>query len=258
MKNTLLAKKIRRRVLKLLYDHTKCHLGSNMSVIEILVALYFNVMKPEDIFIPKGHSAVALYTVLAEKGLFTDKDLDCYFKTHNLVSHKVPGVIFGSSLGQSLSVACGLALADRSRRVFCLLTDGEMQEGSTWEAIGFAAHHNLKNLIAIIDNNRLQAFGITREVLNIEPLSKKLESFGWQVGEVDGHNLDELENIFYKPLRDEIGTFAWEERFKENKPICIIANTTKGKGVSFAENKLEWHYLNLSKQQYEKAIKENE
>ena len=243
MENNQIANKIRRKVLTMLYENQKCHLGSNMSVIEILTSLYFGVMKENDIFISsKGHCAAALYAILEEKGII--KDADKYFKQHNLISHEVPGVLFsGGSLGQGLSVACGMALADRSRRVFCLLGDGELQEGNVWEAVMFAAHHKLDNLVAIEDYNGLQAFGATNKVIRIYPIVKRFEAFDWATLEGVGHSVKIISSLL--------------ERKVENKPMVVSLRTIKGKGVSFAEDVMEWHYWNLTKTQYEESIRQN-
>jgi len=247
-----LTKKIRRKIIDLLYKHKACHLGSSMSCVEILVALYFKIMKPEDRFIlSKGHAAAALYTVLAEKGIIDWKELyEKYYekgeKYWGLVHHTVPGVIFSTgSLGHGLPAACGMSLAlkrDKKKgKIYCLMSDGEMDCGTTWESALFASHHKLDNLVVIIDYNKLQAFGKTNEVLNLEPFAEKWRAFGWVAYEIDGHNFDELLETFQK-----IPTV-------ENKPHVVICHTIKGKGISFAENKLEWHYYNLTSELYERA-----
>ncbi len=241
METNFLAKKIRRRILKASFEAKACHIGSALSAVEILIALYFKVMKEEDVFIfSKASGASALYSVLAEKGIIPEDKVAYYLKNYPLPHKDVPGVVHSvGSIGHGLSVAVGMALGDRSKKVYVLMSDGEMQEGSTWEAILFAAHHKLDNLVAIVDYNKHQAFGKTNEVLNLEPLSKKFNAFGWTSFEKDGHNIDYM--------------FA----IKSIMPICIIAHTIKGKGVSFMENNNDWHYLNLTKELYEKAIKEN-
>ncbi len=196
-----LPQKIRRRIIELLYKHKACHLGSCMSCIEILIAVYFGVKKPEDMFLrSKGWAAAALYTVLAEKGIIDWDDLyENYYqgeKYWGLVHHTVPGVeVSLGSAGHGLPIACGMALADRSKKVFCLMSDGEMDCGTTWEGALLASHHKLSNLVVLVDYNKLQAFGKTNEVLNLEPLAEKWKSFGWIVYEADGHDLDELLKI---------------------------------------------------------------
>ena len=243
-----IAKKIRRKVIDLLYKHKAAHLGSCMSCIEILVVLYFDIMRKEDKFLlSKGWAAAALYSVLSEKGIIDWDDLyENYYEVDSkywgLVHHSVPGVEHSlGSAGHGLPVAIGMALADRKRRIFVLLSDGEMDCGTTWESALFAAHHKLDNLVVLVDYNKLQAFGRTNEVLNLEPLKDKWNSFEWDVYEVDGHNIEELTETIKKALE------------VKNKPHIIICHTTKGKGISFAENKVEWHYYNLTPQLYEKA-----
>ncbi len=245
-----IAKKIRRQVVELLYKHQACHLGSCMSCIEILVALYFGgIMKPEDKFLmSKGWAAAALYSILAEKGVIDWNDLyENYYeigsKYWGLVHHTVPGIehSFGS-VGHGLPVAIGMALADRNRKVFVLMSDGECQPGTFYESILFASQHKLNNLIALIDNNRLQAFGWTKEVLNIEPLDKRIKMFDWAVQRVDGHNIKEIIKAC--------------ENLSSKKPNMIICDTIKGKGVSFAENKLEWHYYNLDEKLMKRALRD--
>jgi len=244
-----MARKIRRRVVELLYRHQACHLGSCMSCIEILVALYFGgIMKPKDKFLlSKGWAAAALYSILAEKGIIDWNDLyENYYETGSkywgLVHHTVPGIehSFGSA-GHGLPVAVGMALADRKRKVFVLNSDGEMDCGTTWESALIASHHKLDNLVGIVDYNKLQAFGKTNKVLNLEPLVEKWRKFGWQVYEVDGHNINKLLRILKKiPVA-------------KNKPHMIVCHTIKGRGISFAENKVEWHYYNLTPELYERA-----
>ena len=247
-----LNKKIRRKIIDLLYRHKACHLGSCMSCVEILSALYFEIMEPEDKFIlSKGHAAAALYTVLSEKGIIDwDELYEKYYEKGEdywgLAHHAVPGVILSTgSLGHGLPVTCGMSLAlkgDKKKgKIYCLMSDGEMDSGTTWESALFASHHKLDNLIVIIDYNKFQAFGRTNEVLNLEPLAEKWRAFGWITSEIDGHNFNELLGNFRK-----IPTV-------ENKPHVIICNTIKGKGISFAENKLEWHYYNLTPELYERA-----
>ena len=250
-----LSKIMRKKVIELLYKHRACHLGSCMSCIEILVVLYFRVMKPQDKFLlSKGWAAAALYSVLSEKGLIDWSDLyknyyELGSKYWGLVHHTVKGVehSFGSA-GHGLPVACGMALAikaDKNKgRIFCLISDGEVDCGTTWESALFASHHKLDNLIVLIDYNKFQAFGRTNEVLNLEPLKEKWKAFNWDVYEIDGHNFGQLLRTFKKISN------------KKDKPHIIICHTIKGKGLSFAENKLEWHYFNLTKELYERAKRE--
>jgi len=242
--NTLkqIANKIRKEVITILYEEQKCHVGSCMSVIEILTALYFSVMKENDIFISsKGHCAATLFTILQEKGII--KNARQYFKQHNLISHEVPGVLFsGGSLGQGLSVACGMALADKSRRVFCLLGDGELQEGNVWEAVMFAAHHKLDNLVVMIDYNGLQGCEATNKVLRVYPILDRFIAFNWSGFETVGHSIPHIK----KALTIQ----------SEGKPYVVVFRTIKGKGVSFIEDTIESHYMNMNESQYKQALKE--
>jgi len=245
-----LAQKIRGRVIELLYKHQAAHLGSCMSCIEILVALYFGgVMRPEDKFLmSKGWAAAALYSVLSEKGIVDWKDLyENYYelgsKYWGLVHHTVPVIehSFGSA-GHGLPVAIGMALADRKKKVYVLVSDGECQCGTFYESILFASQHKLNNLIVLVDNNRLQAFGWTKKVLNIEPLDNRIKTFNWKVQRVNGHNVKEIVKAC--------------KNLSNKKPNMIVCDTIKGKGISFAENKLEWHYYNLDKKLMERALKD--
>ena len=258
------SKDIRKKILKMLYESQTSHLGSSLSIVDILTVLYFKILKinPKNPFdenrdrflLSKGHGAAALYATLAQRGFFSSKILDSYCKNGGkLPGHStlgcVPGVeVSTGSLGHGLSMGAGMALAakndGRNYRVFVLMSDGECEEGSVWEAAMFASHHQLDNLIGIIDYNKLQAFGWTNEITALEPLKKKWQSFGWGVKEIDGHNFSQIEeNLSQVP-------------FEKGKPSLLICHTIKGKGVSFMENKLEWHYKNLSQAEYQKALKE--
>jgi len=240
------------------------HIGTCLSIADLLAVLYGRVLRIEasrpdwperDRFIlSKGHGVAALYATLAQRGFFPVDVLNTYCQNAGkLPGHStkacVPGVeVSTGSLGHGLSMGAGMALAAKNdakkHRIFVLMSDGECDEGSVWEAALFGSHHQLDNLIGIIDYNKLQAFGRTNEVLNLEPLRKKWEDFGWQVKEIDGHNFSEIEkNLSQIP-------------FQKGKPSLLLCHTVKGKGVSFMENKLEWHYKNLTREDYEKALKE--
>jgi len=244
----ILAKKIRRRILTASHEAKACHIGSALSCVEILIAIYFNILKEEDVFIfSKASGASAFYSVLAEKGIILKDKVVHYLKHYPLPSTEVPGVKLSvGSLGQALSVATGIALAKKLKeengKVFCLVSDGELDSGNVWEAVLFAAHHKLNNLIVICDYNKHQACGKINEVLNLEPLDEKWEAFNWNVATLDGHDMGLLQSAL-----------SWKNRM----PFVIIANTIKGKGVSFCEDKTEWHYLNLTKEKYEEAIRQN-
>lgn len=258
-----LAKEIRKIALQLVYKSKSSHIGGALSMADMLAVLYdeFLHITPEttkhplrDRFIlSKGHACTSLYAVLGLKGFFSSSEFDEYaqnghhFLTH--ATHHVPGVeLSAGSLGHGLPVACGLALGARSKgekwNTYCLVSDGEMDEGSNWEAIMFAGHNKLSNLCLIIDYNKIQSLGFTKDIINLEPLSDKLKAFQWNVLEIDGHDISQIRA-------------ALEITNNENdKPTVIIANTIKGKGVSFMENELLWHYRNPNEEQYQKALKE--
>lgn len=239
------------------------HIGSALSIADIMAVLYGQVMKhdPADplsqtrdrFILSKGHACVAVYATLAESGYITQEDLLTYGQDFswlmNHISHKVSGVEFSSgALGHGLPFGVGKALAAKSRnfswRTYVLLSDGEMDEGSNWEALMFAAHHRLTNLTAIIDYNKLQSLDSVANTLGLEPLVDKLKAFGCSVHEVDGHDHQKL--------------LAALSAQAEQKHTVVVAHTTKGKGVSFMENKVEWHYKNPNDEQLAKALAELE
>jgi len=251
---------IRRDVLNMIYRAQSSHVGSNLSCIDILTVIYFGIMKPTDKFIlSKGWAAASVYAILAKKKYFPEKKLLDYGKTDKngksttpfmgLISHEVKGVSCSTgSMGHGLPIGLGMAIAQKinlkDERVFVLMSDGEMDCGTTWESALFAAHHKLDNLVVIIDYNKLQAFGKTNEVLNLEPLKDKWTAFGWEAKEINGHDYSEIESALSSaPLQ-------------KNRPTVIIAHTIKGKGVSFMENKIGWHYWSINKENYDKAIAE--
>lgn len=244
-----LALRIRRRALQMINAARSSHLGSSLSMADILAVLYSGVLNvspltvdaPERdrLILSKGHACAGLYAVLAEQGFFPIEWLDTFYKNGSrLAGHattSVPGVELSTgSLGHGLPVACGMALAakrdDHAYRVFTILSDGECDEGSVWEAALFAGHHGLDNLIAIVDYNKIQSLGNVSEVLSLEPFQAKWEAFGWNVSRIDGHDHGELIAAF---TQKNTGT---------GKPHCILADTVKGKGVPFMENDLLWHY----------------
>ena len=261
-----LSQKIRIQTLKMTNKGMSSHIGSVFSIADIISVLYGRVLhydpknpkiSTRDRFIlSKGHAGAAVYAALSESGFFPKSDLSTYYQNgSNLsghVSHKnVPGVeVSTGSLGHGLSLASGMALAAKlenlKHKVFVLMSDGECDEGSTWEALMFASHHNLKNLIAIIDRNNLQSILSTEDTLQLEPFAKKWEAFNWIVKVVDGHNHDEI-------------TKALQHRDNsEEKPTVIIANTIKGKGVSFMEDSVLWHYRSAQNDEFKAALKELE
>ncbi len=262
---TNLSKNIRLKVLRMVHRAKASHVGSCFSIADIIAVLYGSVLnvRPSEpswierdrFILSKGHSAAAVYAALALRGFFSEEELEHYgvsgsaLMTH--ISHKINGVEFSTgSLGHGLPFAAGKALAakkdKKSWKTFALLSDGELDEGSNWEALMFAAHHKLDNLVAIIDYNKLQSLTTVANTLGLEPLANKLEAFGCSVREVDGHNLTDIENL----LR--------ETPWISEKPSVLIAHTTKGKGVSFMQNKVEWHYKSPNAEQLTQAIKEIE
>lgn len=244
-----IADRMRKTVIEMIYEAQSGHPGGSLSAIEILTVLYFNQMNivsrnPKDpdrdrLVLSKGHAAPALYAILAERGFFPKSHLKNLRKIDsNLQGHpdmkKIPGVDMTSgSLGQGLSVANGMAIAGKLDqniyRVYCLVGDGELQEGQIWEACMTSYQYKLNNLCLIVDNNNLQIDGPVEKVMNIYPLKEKFENFGFRVLEVDGHNIEEL-----------IMAFETAKKFKK-RPTVIIAKTVKGKGVSFMENTCAWH-----------------
>ena len=254
---------IRAHCLRMTHRGESGHVGSMLSMAEILSVLYERILRvdpanprwPErDRFIlSKGHGGGAVYAVLAEKGFFPKEWLSTYYrddgKLMGHISHYVPGVEFSTgSLGHGLPVAVGMTLAARhagkKHRVFCLMSDGDCDEGSTWEAILLAAQHRLENLIGIVDYNKIQALGFVKDVLNLEPFAEKIRACGWSVREVDGHSVEELESTL-KAVPFEAG-----------KPSWVIAHTVKGKGVSFLENTVACHYGHVSDEQLALALRE--
>lgn len=245
----VLCRQVRRDILQMTHAAGSGHPGGSLSAVEILVSLYFDQMRLDParpdgpdrdrFLLSKGHAAPVLYSVLARRGFFdpallpTLRRMGSPLQGHPHMS-KLPGLDCSSgSLGQGLSIANGLALAARRRgadyRTYCLMGDGEVQEGQVWEAAMTAAHFALDNVCAIVDDNGVQLDGTTREIMNVEPLPEKFRAFGWHVVEADGHSLDDLAAAFHLAA----GT--------KGRPTAIIAHTVKGKGVSFMENQAAWH-----------------
>lgn len=237
------------------------HIGSALSVADILAVLYAAVLRvraPEDIgrdrfVLSKGHAALALYAALFIRGWITEAELATYCGDNSLLGvhpeRALRGVDFSAgSLGHGLAMGAGAALAaglqDSPRRAFVLVSDAECNEGSLWETVMFAAHHRLSNLIAIVDLNRQQALGYTDEVLSLSPLSERWRAFGWDVRDVDGHNVQEIAETIER----------LDTRF--GPPHVVIAHTTFGKGVSFMEGKIKWHYWPMSEDEYRQALAE--
>ncbi len=259
-----IAKEIRRKVVWMSYNSKVGHLGSALSIVDILVSLYFEILNitprlPKDpkrdrFILSKGHAASALYAVLARLQYFPQSWLDLYCKDNGrLGTHpdhfNVPGIEWTTgSLGHGLSVGCGMALAlkmNKSKaRVFVLISDAESQEGEIWEAALAAGQHHLDNLYVVVDYNQVQAFGIVKQILNLEPFAKKWSTFGWKVVETAGHDISKL-----------VKAFSNLESIK-GKPKIVIAHTVRGKGVSFMEGAMKWYYHYPQFTDYQKALTE--
>ena len=260
------AKEIRKGIIEEVYYAKSGHPGGSLSIADIFTVLYFNEMniKPESpkwedrdrLVLSKGHCSPVLYSCLANKGYFPKEDLknfrkiDSYLQGHPDIN-KVPGVDMTSgSLGQGLSCANGMAIAgkldNKNYRVYCVLGDGEIEEGQVWEAAMASNKYKLDNLCIIIDNNNLQIDGTIEEVMSSYPIDEKFKSFGFEVININGNNMQEILNAFEKAKN------------AKGKPTCIVAKTIKGKGVSYMENKVEWHGKAPNDEQFEIAMKELE
>lgn len=244
----------RKRLLQMHFESGVGHIGGNLSCLDAMMLIYHEYVGVEDRFIlSKGHSAGALYIALWTLGRLSDNSLKSFHKDNTLLAGHPPAsglkdVLFATgSLGHGLSLAAGTALSlqlkGKSGTVYCLTSDGEWQEGSTWEAMIFAAHRRLSNLTILVDHNNLQGFGGTHDVASMSPLAEKIAGFNLDIQSVDGHDLTAIRAALDKPT----------ERCR-----VIILETIKGKGVSFMENKMEWHYLPLEEKQYHQAIRELE
>ncbi len=260
-----LAWRLRRHTLEMTSRAGSSHVGTNFSMAEILSVLYSGVLRVDparpdwpgrDRFVvSKGHGAAAVYAVLAERGFFSLGELDTFYlngsRLAGHVTSTVPGVELSTgSLGHGLSVATGMALAakrdGRDFRAFCLLSDGELDEGSNWEPILFAPQHGLDNLVAVVDYNKIQSLGSVSEVMELEPLADKWRAFRWAVREVDGHDVRAL----WSALHDVPA--------ETGRPTVVIAHTVKGKGVGFMEHQLLWHYRCPRGDELESALAELE
>lgn len=256
------AKEIRKDIIEEVYSAKSGHPGGSLSIADIMAVLYFNELnidennpKWEDrdrMILSKGHCTPALYASLAERGFIKKEDLKTFRNINSKLQghpdmNKVPGVDMTSgSLGQGLSVANGIAISGKmdkkDYRVYCIVGDGEIEEGQIWEAAMTSSKYKLDNLCVIVDNNNLQIDGTIEEVMNSYPIDKKFESFGFFVINIDGNNIEEIINAFEKA-----------RKIKE-KPTCIIAKTIKGKGISFMENQVDWHGKAPNEEQYNKAM----
>ncbi len=235
------------------YESRVGHLGGNLSALDLLLALFHDVMTDDDQFVlSKGHAAGAMYIALWTIGRLTDADLEQFHRDGTQLSGHPPpraiaDILFATgSLGHGLGLAAGLALGKRlhgqTGRVFCLTSDGEWNEGSTWESLIFSRHQRLSNLVVAIDQNGLQGFGTTRKVADLAPLAAKLRTFGVSVLEIDGH--------------DSRAIVSALQTGSSEGPLFIIAQTHKGCGVSFMQDRMEWHYLPMTAEQYAQAVQE--
>jgi transketolase len=255
------SQKVRIDILNMVNDAQSSHIGSCYSIVDIIVSLYCKILyvdpkNPSDVnrdkfILSKAHGSCALYATLAELNFFPLENLKKYYIDGGLLPAHLdktvcPGVEHSlGSLGHGLPVGVGLSFANNldnnKGQIYVLVGDGECNEGTIWESALFAGHHKLNNLTVIVDFNKIQSFGNVDEILTLDPFGKKWESFGWDVVEIDGHDFQQLIDAFMLPHK---------------KPKVIIAHTVKGKGVSFMENNLDWHYKSPNTQQYEDALKE--
>ena len=266
MNNILDVNDLRKTILRMAFKGSTVHIACSLSILEILAVIYrshlnYDVKKIDDptrdyLILSKGHGVMAQYACLRELGLISKQDIENYFgdgtMLKGLSDSRVPGLeVCSGTLGHGLSVATGLALGAKRnqthQKIFAVVGDGELNEGPCWEAIMFAGHHKLENLMIIVDKNNFQALAETKEIINQENLSKSIESFGFEVLSVDGHDEQELD-------------IAIENLFQSDtlKPKAIVANTKKGYGISFMEDSNEWHYKRLDDETYQAALKELE
>jgi transketolase len=245
---------VRKRLLQMHFESGVGHIGGNLSALDAMLIVFHECLRDQDKFVlSKGHSAGALYVTLWSVGRLHDTDLKQFHKDNTLLAghppaHGIDDILFATgSLGHGLSLAAGTALAlkfqSSDARVFCLTSDGEWQEGSTWEALIFACHRRLVNLTVLIDHNNLQGFGSTSEIASMSPLWEKLQGFEIDLQIIDGHDPDAIREALARPA---------------DRPRFIVLRTVKGRGVSFMENRMEWHYLPLTEELFQAAIREIE
>lgn len=262
-----ICKDLRKSILMMTNAAKSGHPGGSLSAVELLACLYFGVLKYDSknpnweerdrVVISKGHSTPLVYSILAKAGYYKETDLNTFRRLGSMFQGhtdrlKVPGVeVSAGSLGHGTSNGVGMALGCRLKgiknRIYVLQSDGELQEGSTWEAIMSASHYHLGNLTVLLDRNRIQLDGWTEETMALEPINKRYEAFGWNVQEVNGHDLNEIHNALIKA--QEIGE-------SDNKPTVIIAHTTKGKGISFMEDQVKYHGVPPTDEEYKKGVEE--
>ncbi len=259
-----IAKSIRKNVIDMIYKASSGHPGGALSIVDVLTYLYFEEMNVDvqnpklenrdRLVLSKGHACAALYAVLSEKGFLSKDELSKFRKIDSILQGHpdmkyIPGVDMSSgSLGQGISASIGMALAGkmdkRDYRVYCIVGDGEIEEGEVWEAAMSASHYKLDNFCLIVDNNNLQIDGEISKVMNSYPINEKFKAFGFNVIDIDGHNFSEIDNAFKMA------------KTNKEKPTAIIAKTIKGKGVSFMENEADWHGKAPNEEQYSIAMKE--
>lgn len=239
---------VRTRLIKMYKEANAGHVGCSLSCLEMIVFIKFHLMQADDeLILSKGHAAALLYSVLAEDGVISEAEIQSFYKNGTLLPahppvNKIKGIPFATgSLGHGLSIAAGLGLANKlkktGKKIYCITSDGELNEGSTWEAALFITHHCLKNVIWFIDRNFIQGFGRTEDTLKLEPLDKKLESFGFETAIADGHDFDALKNAV--------------AQFQNQKPLAVICNTIKGKELALQDT-VDCHYLPLTDSDFQK------
>lgn len=256
------SREVRKTILRLSHGTKSPHIGSSLSIVEILVALYFTFLNvsPDhmqefnrDRFIlSKGHACAALYAVLAERGFIVADELnkfavaDGVFEQHPNIDCDRGIEVSSGALGHGLSIGAGMALAGKIKRlpykVVVLLSDGELNEGSVWEAVMFSAHHKLDNLLALVDANKMQALGFTKDILDLEPIEDKWKAFGWCTQTIDGHDFAQILNAL--------------DNLAKDRPNAVILNAVKGKGISFMEDNILWHYRAPDDDEYQRALEE--
>jgi transketolase len=251
-KLTLKSLSIKKRFIEMYYKANAGHIGSSLSCTDILTFAYFNWMQETDeLILSKGHAAAALYSLLAEDGVLSTADIDSFYKNNTYLSahppaNKINKIRFATgSLGHGLSLAAGLGMAAKlknsDKKIMCVTSDGELNEGSTWEAALFITHHQLKNIVWFVDRNKLQGFGKTEDVMRLEPLDKKLEAFGFDVSIINGHDFD----AFYE---------VKQKHYNAVKPIAVICNTIKGNGWMQKQDELSSHYLPFNELEYKEFM----
>jgi transketolase len=268
MKSNLSPVILRKRILEMAFAGSSVHIACAYSLVELVSVLYSRFVRfPGDrvddagrdyLILSKGHGVMAQYVCLERLGFIEPRALDTYFSDgsplHGLCEAAIPGCeVSTGSMGHGFGIAAGVAYGLRaqgrsSQRVYCIVGDGEMNEGSMWEAALFAAHHRLGQLVVIVDANGLQAMGKTSDIIGLEPLAEKFRSFGFETAECDGHDVTKLGKIFE----------GWASQGAEGNPKALVARTVKGKGVSFMEGRNEWHYLRLKPEQMTAAMAELE